>query len=126
MLLNYIVAAAIAAVALYFLVQRAYAVKSRVNERRIAAGELAGKLQAHGLVRIPRFLRLYAAGEYSGMAKELQSTAEIFKEGEEGIVNEFQSIGDRHIETKLKTREGRAALQARLDEVYAAQQEGTS
>lgn len=119
MLLNYLIGAAVAGVAIYFLVQRAYALKARVDQRRIAAGELAGSLQGHGLVRVPRFLRLYAAGDYSGMANELQTTAQIFKEGEEGIVREFQAIGDRHIEAKLRTPEGRAALQARIDEAKA-------
>jgi len=92
------------------------------EDRRRSAAQLAGVLQRFGLKRLPNVLIDYSVGDYSGMAKRIHSFIEMFGEGEEAVIKEFDEVFDRVLEVKLKSPEARAYIQARLNESKPAAQ----
>lgn len=87
-----------------------------IEDRRRGAGNLAGVLRQYGLKRLPRFLVDYSVGDYSGMGARLSEAASLFNEGEEAVVAEFDQVFESVLNVKLKRKESRDALAARLAE----------
>jgi hypothetical protein len=85
-----------------------------IEKRRRAAFHLAATLKSYGLEKTPKFLESYSVGDYSGMAHDIKSLAELFLSGEEHVVSEFKEVFDKCLAAKLKTDEGRAYIAAKL------------
>jgi len=89
---------------------------TEIEDRRKGAGQLAITLGQYGLTRIPKFLICYSVGDYSGCGKMIKDLAELFLEGEEALVKEFDGVFRSVLEAKLRTDEGRAWIEALLAE----------
>ena len=92
----------------------------QIEDRRRSAAQLAGVLQRFGLKRLPMVLIDYSVGDYSGMSKRIASFIELFGEGEEAVIKEFNEVFERVLENKLNNPESRAYIQARLNETRPA------
>lgn len=90
---------------------------TEVEDRRRGAAKLAGALQAYGLTKIPDFLVAYSVGDYSGMAMKIKALAEMFMQGEAGVIAEFDQVFDKVLAEKLKSEAGRAFIAAKLADV---------
>jgi hypothetical protein len=110
----------LAPIVAYFLAQKLFKLDTAVEQRRLAAAQVAGKLQSYGLKRIPALLTCYSVGDYSGFVHGLGDMVRLFLDGDEAIVKELDATFDRVLAAKLKTEEGRAILSARLTEVKPA------
>jgi hypothetical protein len=86
------------------------------EDRRRGAAKLAGVLQTYGLKKTPEFLVDYSVGDYSGMAHKIADLSRLFLDGEEHVVKEFQHVFERVLEAKLRSKEGRAYVAAKLAE----------
>jgi len=113
-----IIAAVVAAA--YYGSQYLVGVDTRVEGRRRAANELAGQLQALGLVQIPDLLLDYGVGDYSGMGEHLIRVVKLFSGNPAAVLTEFNQIFGRLLDAKLSTKEGRALIEAKLAETAAS------
>ncbi len=95
-------------------VKFAFRVDTEIEDRRRLAGQLAIILSKYGLKRIPAFLLDYSVGDYSGLLVKLRSIVDLFLDGEEAVVKEFNEVFERCLTSKLKSKEGRAYVVARL------------
>lgn len=100
----------------YLLTKFLFKKDTEIENRRRAAAKLASTLKEQGLRRVPDFLIDYSVGDYSGMFHHMQTLAELFMSGEAAVVEEFQGVFARVLETKLRNPESRAYLAARLAE----------
>ena len=87
------------------------------EDRRRGAAKLAAVLQTYGLKKTPEFLVDYSVGDYSGMAHKIADLSRLFLDGEEHVVKEFQHVFERVLEAKLRSKEGRAYVAAKLAEL---------
>jgi len=104
----------------YFIGKWLFTKDTEIENRRRAAAKLAAKLQAVGLRKPPEFLIDYSVGDYSGMARKIQTIAELFLGGEEPVLAEVETVFRNVREAKLKSEEGRAYIAAKLAEVTKA------
>jgi sulfite reductase alpha subunit-like flavoprotein len=104
----------------YFIGKWLFTKDTEIENRRRAAAKLAAKLQAVGLRKTPEFLIDYSVGDYSGMARKIQTLAELFLGGEEPVLAEVETVFRNVLEAKLKSEEGRAYIAAKLAEVTKA------
>jgi len=104
----------------YFIGKWLFTKDTEIENRRRAAAKLAAKLQAVGLRKTPEFLIDYSVGDYSGMARKIQTIAELFLGGEEPVLAEVETVFRNVLEAKLKSEEGRAYIAAKLAEVTKA------
>ena len=104
----------------YFIGKWLFTKDTEIENRRRAAAKLAAKLQAVGLRKTPEFLIDYSVGDYSGMARKIQTLAELFLGGEEPMLAEVETVFRNVLEAKLKSEEGRAYIAAKLAEVTKA------
>lgn len=95
---------------------------TRVEERRRAAAKLAAVLMQHGLAKVPDLLIDYSVGDYSGMGCKVIEVTKLFLSGEAAVMEEFQQVFSNVLAAKLRTEEGRAYIQAKLDETEAAEE----
>jgi hypothetical protein len=91
----------------------------RREKRREAAFEVAVELEKRGMKRVPRILRAYAVGNYSGMWDEIKDFARSVKDGPELIAKEFEAIFSYQLKQKLATKEGLALVKAEVAAVEA-------
>ena len=89
---------------------------TEIENRRRGAAKLAAVLQTYGLKKTPEFLIDYSVGDYSGMAHKIADLARLFLDGEEHVVKEFQHVFERVLEAKLRSKEGRTYVAAKLAE----------
>jgi len=104
----------------YFVAQKLFKLDTAVEQRRLAAAQVAGKLQSYGLKRVPTLLTAYSVGDYSGFVHELGNMVRLFLDGEDAIVKELDATFDRVLAVKLASPEGRALLTAKLSETKPA------
>lgn len=104
----------VAAGAAYSLAKWLFKKDTEIENRRRAAAKLAGKLEAYGLTRIPKFLVDYSVGDYSGMAKGIHDFAELFLNGEQAVITEFDKVFEKVLAEKLTSESGRALIAAKL------------
>lgn len=92
-----------------------YLVKTdtKVEGRRRAAADLAGRYREMGLTTIPDFLLDYSVGDYSGMVKKIYSVYDHVKDS--GLEAEFENVFEKMLATKMQDPEARAALVERLN-----------
>ena len=86
------------------------------EDRRRGAAKLAAVLKSYGLEKTPEFLVDYSVGDYSGMAHKIGDLSRLFLSGEEHVVKEFQHVFERVLEAKLRSKEGRTYVAAKLAE----------
>lgn len=98
----------------FFVAKWLFTKDQEMEARRLAAGKLAGTLQKYGLKRLPALLQCYSIGDYSGMAKQIQSFAELLATDEKHITSEFDDVFSNVLDTKLATPEGKALITAKL------------
>lgn len=103
----------------FFLVKWLFEKDTEVENRRRAAAKLAAKLQQVGLKKTPLFLIDYSVGDYSGMAARIHNLAELFLDGEDAVMKEFDAVFQNVLDAKLKTPEGKALIAAKLAEANA-------
>jgi hypothetical protein len=89
---------------------------TEIEDRRRGAARLAAVLQSYGLQKTPEFSIDYSVGDYSGMAHKIAELSRLFLDGEEHVVKEFQDVFERVLDAKLRTKEGRAYVAAKLAE----------
>jgi hypothetical protein len=90
---------------------------TEIEDRRRGAAKLASSLRAYGLTKIPDFMIDYSVGDYSGMAMKIKALAEMFAQGEAGVISEFDQVFDKVLGEKLKSEAGRAFIAAKLSDV---------
>jgi len=89
---------------------------TEIEDRRRGAAKLAAVLKSYGLEKTPEFLVDYSVGDYSGMAHKIGDLSRLFLSGEEHVVKEFQHVFERVLEAKLRSKEGRTYVAAKLAE----------
>jgi len=85
-----------------------------VQRRRKAAVEVSRVLADVGCVELPAFFGDYASGGYVQMFKRMERWASKANEGPEAVLKEFNRVGERLLDKKLATPEGRAWIAAKL------------
>lgn len=92
-----------------------YLVKTdtKIEGRRRAAADLAGRYREKGLDTIPDLLLDYSVGDYSGMAKKIYSVYDHAKEN--GLEAEFETVFEKMFAAKMQDPNERAALVERLN-----------
>jgi hypothetical protein len=103
----------------YFLAKWLFQKDTEKEARRMAAARLAGTLSKYGLKRMPALLLAYSVGDYGGMAKQIQSFAELLQTDEKHITSEFDDVFNNVLDVKLATPEGKALLAAKLTALTA-------
>jgi hypothetical protein len=91
----------------------------RVEKRREACIDVAVELQKRGLKRLPRMLRCYAVGDYSGMWDEVKSFAREIMEGPAAVDKEFEDVFHSMLADHLSTPAGLAYVQSQVALVVA-------
>jgi hypothetical protein len=89
------------------------------ENRRKAANRMASALRNVGLKRMPELLECYAVGDWSGIAKQVQTVGEMLMQGENVVLAEVDTVFMSVLSAKLNTEAGRALLAAKLAEVSA-------
>lgn len=107
---------ALLAVGGYFVGQWLFKKDTQVEDRRRAAIEVAGILQANGLNIAAEALREYAIGDYSGVAASLKQAATILT-NPAAAAAEFDGVFDKMLQAKLADPEQRAKLQGKIADV---------
>jgi len=113
-ILEIVLACVLAAVVLAALAAWLFRKDTEIEDRRRGAARLAGVLSNLGLKKTPAFLIDYSVGDYSGMAERIKQLAELFLEGEDAVVKEFEQVFEGCLISKLKTETGRALVAAKL------------
>lgn len=113
-ILNLLAVVVLLAVAGFVVGKWAFGKDTEVEDRRRAAAKLAGVLSKYGLVKTPDFLIDYSVGDYSGMGQKLKALVDLFLNGEEAVVKEFEQVFDNVLVAKLKSEAGRALIAAKL------------
>jgi len=90
------------------------------EDRKRGAAQMAIKLSEYGLKKVPEFLVDYSVSDYSSMAAKLKDVAGTFLNGEAAVLEEFGQIFERVLEARLLSRDGRASIEARLQESIKA------
>lgn len=103
----------------YFIAKWLFQKDTEMEARRMASARLAGVLSKYGLKRIPTVLLAYSVGDYSGMAKQIQSFADLLMTDEKHITSEFDDVFNNVLDVKLATAEGRALLTAKMASMAA-------
>src|SRR3989304_1437219 len=67
----------------------------KIEDRRKAAGIIAGVLDRYGLSRLAEVFRNYSVGDYSGFISCLSELAKLFSQHENPLVQELDTIFDR-------------------------------
>jgi len=83
-------------------------------DRRRGAAKLAAALTNYGLVRIPNFLIDYSVGDYGKMSEDMRQLAQMFLDGEDAVVKEFDKVFERVLVQKLQSEAGRVWIAAKL------------
>lgn len=109
----------LAGLASYVLGKWLFTKDSEVEARRRAAMLITGKLEAFGLKRLPKITGAYAIGDYSLLAHEIKSFAEMLVGDETVVLKEFDAVFNRVLDAKLATADGRTLLSAKIDDAYA-------
>jgi len=89
---------------------------TEAEARKRSAIKVSALLTSLGLVRLPRILEAYAVNDWSGLAHEVKTFAELALDPK-AVAAEFDATFLRVLETKLSTDEGRALLSAKLADV---------
>lgn len=92
----------------------------RVEKRREACIDVATELHRRGLRRLPRILRAYAIGNYSGMWDEIKSFAREIMEGPAAVAKEFEQVFVSMLDDHLSTTDGILLIEAKLAAAKAA------
>jgi hypothetical protein len=88
---------------------------TEAENRKRAAIRVSSMLTAMGLNRLPRILEAYAVSDWSGLAYEVKSFAELSLD-EKAVAAEFDAVFKNVLIKKIATEEGRAYVQAMLVE----------
>lgn len=104
---------ALAAVLAFFGAKYLYKGDTKVEGRRRAAADLAGRYRAMGLTTIPDLLLDYSVGDYSGMAKKIYSVYDHAKDN--GLEAEFENVFEKMLAAKMQDPDAKAALKERLN-----------
>lgn len=93
----------------------------KVENRRRKAFLVAAEFSKRGFKRLPVIFNDYAVGDYSGIADEVHSFADLIqREGETAIARELDAVFKFELNSKLATEEGKALVVAALAAVTAA------
>jgi hypothetical protein len=114
--LTQLVLLAFVVVACYIIGTVGFKWDDKIEDRRKAAGIIAGVLDRYGLKRLAEVFRCYSVGDYSGFIAEMAELAKTFLQSEDAVVKELDTIFDRVLTVKLANPESRAYLRARLSE----------
>src|SRR5438874_1193339 len=86
---------ALGAICAYFVAQKLFTLDKEVEQRRLMAGKVAGKLQGYGLKHLPALLTAYSVGNYTGLLHEIGDLLRLFADGEDAIVKELDGTFER-------------------------------
>lgn len=115
-MLTYLVIFAVIAVLGYVIAKWAFRKDTEIENRRRGAAKLAGVLSAKGLKKVPEFLIDYSVGDYSGMGNHIKQLAELFLDGEDAVLKEFDAVFENLLDAKLSSVTGRAYVAAKLSD----------
>jgi hypothetical protein len=94
-------------------------IDERVEKRREACIDVAVELQRRGLKRLPRILRCYAVGDYSGVWSEVKSFSREIMEGPDAVAKEFELVFRSMLADHLSTPDGMLLVKAQIAAVEA-------
>lgn len=92
----------------------------RIEKRREACIDVATELQKRGLRRLPRMLRHYAVGNYSGVWDEIKSFSREIMEGPDAVAKELEGVFKNMLQDHMSTPEGMTMLKAQIAAIEAA------
>jgi len=93
-----------------------FGAKKEVSGIKRAAQSLSISLREAGLKRIPAMLDEFVVGDADDLFNGLKDLALVLKAGNESIVKELDATFDRCLNAKLSTPEGRALVEAKLND----------
>lgn len=103
----------------FVVVKLLYKADSAVEDRRRAAGKIAGVLHSNGCVILPALLEDYMVGDYSGLAIRLGKIATVLTHNPNAIQEEFDKAYERILAAQLADPVKKAALVARVNAANA-------
>lgn len=113
-MLNYLFILAVIGIVGYFIARWLFQKDTEIENRRRGAAKLAGVLSAKGLKKVPDFLIDYSVGDYSGMGTHIKQLADLFLDGEDAVLKEFETVFENLLNAKLATPTGRAYVASKL------------
>ncbi len=90
--------------------------RTKVQDAKRSAQDLAIKLREFGLKLIPSLLEDMVVGDVYDMVAKIRDLSLITKAGDDAILKELNSTFERVLVVKLGTPEGRAVVAAELAE----------
>lgn len=97
--------------------QAYFRVDTKMEQRRRAAIQIAQVLSNLGLVETPKLLISFAVEDISGICEQLSKLADLLTSHPDIVVKEFEAVYERVLDRKLADKEGRALIQAKLENV---------
>jgi len=91
----------------------------RIEKRRENAYDVAVAFEKRGFKRIPRILRAYATGNYSGVWDEIKSFSKAIVDGPEAMTKELDTVFALSLSDKLATQDGVTLVKAAVAEAEA-------
>lgn len=106
---------ALLAVGGYFVGQFLFKKDTKIEERRRAALDVVGVLQANGLNVAAEALKDYVVGDYSGALGSLKKAAVVLT-NPAAATAEFDGVFEKMLTSKLADPEARSKLVARIND----------
>jgi hypothetical protein len=99
----------------YFLGSWGFKFDTGVEERRRAAGVIAGVLSRFGFTKLAEIFLNYSVGDYSGFINCMIDFAKAVLSGEEAFVKELDGAFDRMLDAKLANPVTLAYIKSKVD-----------
>jgi hypothetical protein len=96
--------------------KKLFGVKKDVSKLKRSMQSLAITLREHGLRRLPEALEEAVVGDVDDIFVAVKDFATVVKAGNEAIVCELEGTFNRMLDNKLTSPEGRALVEAKLNE----------
>jgi hypothetical protein len=93
-----------------------FGAKKQISGVKCAMQSLSISLREVGLRRIPEALEGFVVGDVDDLFVSLKDLAVLVKSGNETILKELEGTFDRVLGVKLSSPEGRALIEAKLNE----------
>ena len=98
----------------YEVTKWALGANKKLEARKRDAQRLAAKLRDYGLKLIPTLLEDFVISDWQDAADRIHDLARLIELGDESIIKELDGTFNTVLETKLKSPEGLALIQAKI------------
>lgn len=88
---------------------------TRIEDLKVKAQAVSAKMKAFGLKKIPAILDRWVVGDKSGVVAGIIDLVKDLSTDDDAVMRELEDVFGNVLAEKVKTAEGRAAVQSILD-----------